>query len=149
MMLSVTCLPVRAAGEGNPQSGTTNLSVSKDSSYTLTIPASQKNIIYGATSTELGDLLVTGNVDVGKEVTVSVTKHVLVRAGSPSDTITFALVDHTGNTAAEYVATTWNETELRAGTKNVPLTVDITQDAWDSAKAGSYIGSIVFAAQMN
>lgn len=116
----------------------TTLTASKPSTYELTIPATTK-IIYNSEKTELNGLKVTGDVKPGSTVTVIATKNALQRTGS-DDVLAYSLMDE----EKEFESALWNEDELRAGDKEIPLSVDISKDAWASAKAGDYTGSIVF-----
>lgn len=122
---------------------TTTLTASKASTYTLTIPADTQ-ITYNTEKTELNGLKVTGNVKPGSTVNVKATKNPLQRLGT-KDVLTYSL----NNGDTEFESASWNEEELRAGDKEIALSVSITKDAWASAKAGDYTGSIIFDIALN
>lgn len=120
----------------------TTLTASKPSTYELTIPATTE-IIYNSEKTELKGLKVTGDVKPGSTVTVVATKNALKRKDSND-----VLVYNLKNGDTEFESASWNEDELRSGNKEIPLSVNISKDAWASAKAGDYTGSITFNATL-
>lgn len=120
----------------------TTLTASKPSTYELTIPATTE-IIYNSEKTELKGLKVTGDVKPGSTVNVIATKNALKRKNSND-----ALVYNLKNGDTEFESASWSEDELRAGNKEIPLSVDISKEVWASAKAGDYTGSIVFDATL-
>lgn len=136
-MAGCMILPVMA------EEKTTTLTASKASTYTLTIPADTQ-IIYDTEKTELKGLKVTGNVKPGSTVNVKATKNPLQRSGT-KDVLTYSL----SNGDTEFESASWSEDELRAGDKEITLSVNITKDAWASAKAGDYTGSITFDITLN
>ena len=93
--------------------------------------------------TELKGLKVTGDVKPGSTVNVIATKNALKRKNSND-----ALVYNLKNGDTEFESASWSEDELRAGNKEIPLSVDISKEVWASAKAGDYTGSIVFDATL-
>lgn len=137
MMTSV--LPVYAAG--NQQSGTTTVTATVDSTYTMTIPAETK-IPFNQVETALnGQLKVKGNVKSSEEVSVVAAANPLENENK--ETIAYVLKQG----GAEFKSATWSEQELRAE-KAYDLSVTIPQATWDTAKAGTYTGGIVFTAQL-
>lgn len=118
------------------------LTASKPSEYVLTVPE-KIDITYNTEKTELKGVKVTGNVKPGSTVNVKATKNALQRTGS-DDVLAYSLMDE----EKEFESALWNEDELRAGDKEIPLSVDISKDAWGKAKAGDYTGSIVFDATL-
>lgn len=132
------------------QTGKTDLNAKVNSAYELTIPA-KTTITFGNTSTSLnGKLKVSGNVDVGETVTVTATPNALKNA-SHNVELPYTLM----NGQAAFTTANWSETELREGLegdgkgKELQLSVAITKDAWEAAKAGNYAGSITFTAELN
>ncbi|MDO4341089.1 MAG: hypothetical protein Q4C91_23945 [Eubacteriales bacterium] len=132
------------------QTGKTDLNAEVDSTYKLTIPA-QTTLTFGAASTKLdGVLKVSGNVDVDEKVTVTATSNALKNASHKVE-LPYTLM----NGQAAFTTANWSETELREGLegdgkgKELQLSVAITKDAWEAAKAGSYAGSITFTAELN
>lgn len=144
-------VPVGAWAAGtNEQTKKTDLDAKVNSSFELTIPA-KTTITFGNTSTGLnGVLKVSGNVDVGETVTVTAASNVLKNA-SHNEELPYALM----NGQAVFTTENWDESELRKGLegdgkgKELQLSVAITKDAWEAAKAGNYAGSITFVAQLN
>ena len=137
-VIAAVAVPVHAEDK------TTELNSNVPSKYELTIPMTTE-IDFNTLSTDLnGTLKVTGNVQSNQTVTVSATKHILENQDNNSAEIDFALKQGT----SDFSSATWNETELRAGTKEITLSVVIEQSAWDNAKAGNYTGSIVFTVEL-
>ena len=135
----------------DPQSGNTTLSATVDSTFMLTIPA-DTTIAYEETSTELPGLKVTGNVNK-QYVAVTATAGDLA-ATNRIDGATIDYTLSTNNGAYPGSGLVWTEAELRTGyldedaAKTEPLSVDITEATWKSAKAGTYQGKITFTATM-
>lgn len=140
-LMAAVAVPVHAETENK----TTTINTRVESKYELTIPANT-TIDFNKPSTELnGKLKVTGNVKPSQTVTVSAATNKLENQDNAGASIDFALKQG----ASDFTSETWNETELRDGTKEFLLSVAIDQSAWDSAKAGDYTGGIVFTAELN
>lgn len=143
--LSLAAFPVHAQG----QSETTILQADVASDYTLTIPKAT-NIPFGSLSTPLaGKLKVTGNVAPFQTVTVEAEAKPLENAQQGTE-LAYTLMDGSGT----YQTATWNEAQMRDGLGNgtgreVQLSVNILQEDWDNAEAGTYEGGIVFNAVLN
>lgn len=136
MMTSV--LPVYAAEN---QQGTTTVTATVDSTYTMTIPAETK-IPFNQVETKLnGQLKVKGNVRSNEEVSVVAAVNPL--ENEKKEKIAYVLKQG----GAEFKSATWSEQELREE-KAYELSVTIPQATWDTAKAGTYTGGIVFTAQL-
>lgn len=148
MLLTTAIMPVYAESPSQ-QSGELQIKTEVDSSYTLTIPQNT-DIEFEKTSTQLsGALKVSGNVDTDEQVTVTATANPLSKASG--ETIDYALTDGT----AAFTGAVWDEAELRAGLTNaegqkaIDLYIEITEDEWSQAKAGSYAGTITFVASLD
>lgn len=143
MLMGAMALPVSA--EETPITATVG------SSYELTIPAST-NIVYNATTTPLnGIVTVEGNVLPNQIVTVSATPGNLHNSEQNTN-LPYTLV--TSNTTQQFSSDTWNETQLRdrlngGDGKTVSLSVNITEDNWKSAEAGTYTGNITFTSELS
>ena len=138
-LMMTSMLPVYAAE--NQQSGTTTVTATVDSTYTMTIPAETK-IPFNQVETKLnGQLKVKGNVKSSEEVYVTADANPL--ENEKNETISYVLKQG----GAEFTNATWSEQELRAE-KAYDLSVTIPQATWDTAKAGTYTGGIVFTAQL-
>lgn len=153
--LAAAAIPAYAAEEQqkkDPQEKNMTLTTTVDSTYTLTIPQ-DTNITFGVTSTKLdGMLKVSGNVDVGKSVTVTAAANPLHNDSHDVD-LPYMLKLEDAQDA--FKTAVWSEGELRAGLtgadggKEIQLFVGIDADDWKEAKAGAYTGSIVFTAKLN
>lgn len=148
MLLTTAIMPVYAESPSQ-QSGELQIKTEVDSAYTLTIPQNA-DIEFERTSTQLsGALKVSGNVDTDEQVTVTATANPLSK--TTGETIDYTLTDGS-NVFRQAV---WNESELRAGLTNeegqkaIDLFIEITQDEWNQAKAGSYTGSVTFVASLD
>lgn len=143
MMMAV---PVGATATG-PQRGSTTVTANVASSFVLSIPAST-TINYGVERTKMsGSLKVTGNVDTNEQVTVAVETSPLHNQTHNENIIYTVTASETGEDA--FTGDAWTETELRDETKEIPLYVLISGDAWDQAKAGDYEGTVTFTAQLS
>lgn len=148
MLLCAAVMPVSAAAPED-QTSSTQLNAEVDSKYTLTIP-STTNIQFNELSTKLdGELKVTGNVDTDEQIVVKATANPLTKTSG--EKIDYKLTDGT----TDFTGAVWNEAELRAGLANaegqkaIDLFIEITQDEWNQAKAGSYTGNVTFVASLD
>lgn len=123
----------------------TTLKATVKSDYTLTIPAAQ-TISEDSLSTSIGEVKVTGTIHPTQEVKVTVTKAPnFVSTTKASDVIPFAL--NVKDTTTAFTEATWDEKAIDDKV-TYPLSVDITQDAWDNADAGDYQTILVFTAAL-
>lgn len=141
MLMGTMALPVSA--QELQKTGDTEVTANVASDYVLTIPA-KTEIAFNATSTDLaGTLTVTGNVLPTQEVEVTATPNALHNEAQNTD------LPYTLKKDSEtFIADTWNETELREETKDVQLSIAITEAEWNKAEAGNYTGSITFTANL-
>ena len=157
--LAGTCVlagPALADPTDNPQSGDTTLSATVGSTFMLTIPT-DTTIAYGQASTVLdGGLKVTGNVNQQKVVVTASAGDLAATDRKDGATIEYALQTTVHGEAVEYPeqGITWTEPELRDGYLDDSnaivrrLTVGIDNEAWRTAKAGTYRGTVTFTATM-
>ncbi|MCD7762992.1 MAG: hypothetical protein LUI14_07300 [Lachnospiraceae bacterium] len=124
--------------DSDPKTGTTTISTSITPTYTVTIPA-DTTIAFNATSTSIGNItLSSAQLDPGYAVKVSASAGALENAADASKTIPYALnSDGSAFTSAQFTA----KGEYAA------LTVDITEDDWNNAYAGSYSDTITFTVE--
>lgn len=142
-LMGAMALPVSA--QDNTETKDTTIKANIQSTYTLTIPA-ETTIDFEATSTNLtGALKVTGNVLPTQEVEVTAQAKAFHNEVQNTD-LPYKLIDKRNN--SEFTTATWSEDELRDGSKELTLSVDITKDAWSVAEAGDYKGSITFTANL-
>lgn len=142
-LMGAMALPVSA--QDNTESKDTSITAKIQSTYTLSIPAST-TIDFEKTSTNLKETLkVTGNVLPTQEVAVTAKAGAFHNKVQNTD-LPYKLIDKRNN--SEFTTATWSEDELRDGSKELTLSVDITKEAWDAAEAGSYEGSITFTANL-
>ena len=119
---------------------TTELTMTMESSYTLTVPA--KTVIsYGTESTSIGTVAVTGNIAGYNVVNVAASKNDFVSA----DNNTFSY--NLNSNGAAFTDAQWTSEDIKSG-KTVSLTVDIDKTTWDSVVPGEYNASIVFEASL-
>lgn len=142
-LMGAMALPVSA--QDNTESKDTSITAKIQSTYTLSIPAST-TIDFKETSTNLKETLkVTGNVLPTQEVVVTAKAGAFHNKVQNAD-LPYKLIDKRND--SEFTTATWSEDELRDGSKELTLSVDITKEAWDAAEAGSYEGSITFTANL-
>lgn len=129
LSLSVTAF----AAEDNRN---TNITTSIAPTYTVTIPA-DTDVTFNALSTSFGSVTLTAaQIDPGYAVKVELNASGLLKNGADNTkTIAYAINDANGAfTSAQYTT---------AGDKT-DLTIDITQEAWNAAFAGSYSDTVTF-----
>lgn len=146
-LLAAVPLNVNAASTVTPQTSTTKINASVNATYTLTIP-SATTITFGQETTKLsGELKVTGNVENGQSVQVTVKADPLHNDSQNTD-ISYQLLNGTN----VFGGAIWSEDELRTGltgnAKEIQLSVRIPKEQWDNAKAGLYEGAITFTATL-
>ncbi|MCD8398460.1 MAG: hypothetical protein LUD12_15010 [Lachnospiraceae bacterium] len=124
--------------DSDPKTGTTTISTSISPTYTVTIPA-DTTITFNTTSTSIGNIeLSSAQLDPGYAVKVSASAGALENEADASKTIPYTLKsDGSAFTSAQYTV----KGEYTA------LAVDITEDDWNSAYAGSYSGTITFTVE--
>lgn len=143
--LAVSAAVPALASEPDSRTDSTTLKAEVGSTFILTIPQTT-DITYGEEKTAMpGSLKVTGNVDVGEQVQVTVQAEPL-RNVSRNESIAYTVTAASGTGA--FTGDTWSETELREASKEISLFVNITGDAWEQAKAGTYTGSVIFTAEL-
>lgn len=136
-------VPVPAAE--NPKTDTLELNANVASEYHLTIPSSAAvALTFGEEMTEIGKLKVTGNVKPLETVTVSAQTTPFENINKKGSSFTYKLLNET----EEFKKAEWNEEELRKGTKEISLTVNIPSETWYSAAAGDYTSTITFTAEL-
>ena len=152
--LAGTCVlagPALADPTDDPQSKSTTLTATVNSEFTLTIPRNTE-IAYEATTTDLSDLKVIGNVNQQEVVVTAETSDLAETNRGDGATIDYTL--NAGDSAYPDDGLVWDEEDLRAGyldetnAKTESLSVGITKDTWEKAKAGTYEGTITFTATM-
>jgi len=138
-LMTLLALPISASTQ------ITDLTADVPSTYTLSIPISQTiaTIAFGNTTTNIGNVAITGSIRPLEEVAVDVTKTVFESQDNVNDKINYTLTSD-GN---DFTGATWGESQLRgANPPTYPLTVNITQQEWNKAPAGNYASVITFTA---
>ena len=173
VMLAVSCTIAVSAANATP--GTTTLTTTvPDAEYTLNIPADQE-IPFGATSTEIGNVTVTGSSGfaVGKNLNVTMEYDVFT-AENISTTIPFVVkgeyyLNGYGNQPGSYHSVqmqsgstitfygksggvvnqyaSYEKGELEDELYKI-FTVDIKSDDWGKALGGDYTATITFSAEV-
>jgi len=125
---------------------TTTLEIDVESTYTLSIPKSQ-NIVFEVATTDIGEVKMEGNIRLDEEIIVDVTRTEFESLDDPADKIDYTLT--LSGEETEFVGAVWSESSLYSGTATIyPLTVNITQQEWDNARAGNYKSVITFTAKI-
>ncbi|HIZ22503.1 MAG TPA: hypothetical protein IAA21_06870 [Candidatus Blautia faecigallinarum] len=142
MMMAVSvAVPVSAAQK--QESMTLTLDVGSE--YTLTIPMDM-DIPFGAEETNIGSVKVTGNVKPAETVEVDVEIGNFISQDNPQDTIALTLINKNDN--SEFGTSIWNEKEMRDETKEIPLAVQVKEEDWAKAYAGTYQATLTFTASL-
>lgn len=140
-VLAASVLPVYAA-DGS-QSGTMNLTVLKDASYTLTIPRDQ-SIVFGTVDTGIGEVSVSGEIGTQQAVQVSAASTEFVDAEDAGNSFSFELREGT----AAFTQKKWGSQALKNNTSKAALTVHIPSETWGATSPGTYHASITFKAEL-
>lgn len=136
LSISVTAFAAEINQDSEPKTTDVTVTTSIDPTYTVTIPA-DVNVKFNETSTDFGSVkLDAAQIDPGYVVRVALNAGgTLKNAADSSKTIAYAVNDENGAfTSADY-DTAGQET---------PLTIDITQEAWNTAYAGDYSDTVTF-----
>lgn len=122
--------------DGSPKNEEVTISASIAPTYTVTIPKDMK-VEFNETSTTFGTIsLDKAQIDPGYAVKVDLTaSKILKNKADTSKTIAYAI--NAGGTA-------FTSQEYTAAGQSTPLTIDITQEAWDQAYAGDYSDTVTF-----
>lgn len=122
--------------DGSPKNTDVTVTTSIEPTYTVTIPANT-TVDFNATSTDFGSVkLDVAQLDPGYAVNVALnTSGTLKNAADASKTIAYTVENKNGR----FLGTSF----FTAG-QEIPLTINITQDAWNSAFAGDYSDTMTF-----
>lgn len=125
--------------DSDPKEGTTTLTTSKEATYMVIIPQ-LANITFDTEVNPIGDIEYrSGNLEPDAYVTVTLEEQApLVNTVNEDYTIPYEV--KCGDDIFQKVI---YDEDTAAGTKT-PLTVNITSEAWEAAKSGSYTGSLIF-----
>lgn len=135
-------IPVYATGT---QESSMNLNMSKEASYIMTIPKDTSSIKFGAESTVIGALSVTGDIGTKQQVTVTTEKTPFTDVKDADNQFSFALQCE-GNS---FETAVWNWQEVRAEEPTAyPLTVYIPTETWADVAAGEYTATLTFTAEL-
>lgn len=129
----ILSLSVTAFAEDNRQ---TTITTSIAPSYTVTIPANT-NVTFNTLSTSFGSVKLTdAQLDPGYAVRVTLSASgTLKNQADRTKTIAYTIKDANGAFTSAQYTTAGQET---------PLTIDITQAAWNAAFAGQYSDTVTF-----
>ena len=129
----ILSLSVTAFAEDNRQ---TTITTSIAPSYTVTIPANT-NVTFNTLSTSFGSVKLTdAQLDPGYAVRVTLNASgTLKNQADRTKTIAYTIKNANGAFTSAQYTTAGQET---------PLTIDITQAAWNAAFAGQYSDTVTF-----
>lgn len=135
-LITIMAIPVSA---GNTQSGYMSVKTTVESGYTLTVPKDIVEIPFKQENTEL-KITVSGKIEEGKAITVTTQDGALLLGKDTQ--LPYTIIQK---------ELTWNEAEVNndggAGVEKTTI-LNITQDSWKEAKAGNYVGTVTFTAEM-
>lgn len=136
MALSVTAYASKIDQSSGSGSANVTVSTTIEPTYTVTIPANT-SVTFNALSTSFGAIsLDAAQLDPGYAVKVELSASGALKNSADSSK-TIAYVINAGNAA-------FSEGLYRTAGDKTELTIDITQDAWNAAYAGSYSDTVVF-----
>lgn len=136
LSLSVTAFATEINQDSDPKTSDVTVTTSIEPTYTVTIPANT-TVDFNATSTSFGAIqLDAAQIDPGYVVRVALdASGTLKNAKDTRKTIAYTVNDvNSAFVSADYTV---------AG-QSTPLTIDITQDAWNTAFAGDYSDVMTF-----
>ena len=126
--------------------GNTQLLARKDASYIVVIPK-QAEIIFDSTSSAIGSIVYKeGNLEPDAYVTVKLKEKTNL-AHTVNDSYTIPYLICSEDKTVNFDSVNYNE-NTSAGTET-PLTAEITKEAWEAAKAGSYKATLTFGISYN
>ncbi|MCI6388584.1 MAG: hypothetical protein MR823_05535 [Ruminococcus sp.] len=136
LSVSVTAFAATINQDSNPKTVDTEITTSIAPTYTVTIPA-DVNVSFNATSTSFGKIEVTAaQINPDKCIKVALTTD-----GTLNNTVDATkVIPYTVNAGATAFT---SATYLVAGEKT-DLTINITQNDWNSAYAGDYTDTVTF-----
>lgn len=121
------------------KTGKTTLSTFKPAAYTVVIPESAE-IEFDAETTDIGDITYQqGNLEPGASVEVALTEATPLANTKDSQ----YTIDYTVTCLGEEFDGVVYEEDTYPGTVT-PLDVNITNEAWENAKAGDYSALLTF-----
>lgn len=136
LFMSVTAFAAEINQGSEPKTADVTVTISIDPTYTVTIPANT-NVTFNTLSTTFGSVkLDAARIEPGHAVKVELNASgMLKNQADASKTIAYTINDANGAfTSAQYTT---------AG-EQTPLTIDITQAAWNAAFAGQYSDTVTF-----
>ena len=86
------------------------------------------------------------NVKPAETVKVDVETGNFISQDDPQDTIALTLINKNDN--SEFGTSIWNEKEMRDETKEIPLAVQVKEEDWAKAYAGTYQATLTFTASL-
>lgn len=135
-------VPAYAAGT---QESSMDLNMSKEADYIMTIPMDTTSIGFGAESTVIGDLSVTGNIGTKQQVTVTAEKTPFTDVKDAENQFPFDLQCE----GSSFETAVWSWQEVRAEEPTAyPLTVYIPTETWADVAAGDYTATLTFKAEL-
>lgn len=138
-VFSLTAFAADIDQDSADKSANTTLTTSKAASYLVVIPESAE-ITFDTEVNPIGDIqYVSGNLEPDAYVTVSLSQQTEL-VNEADNTYTIDYVIKSGE--EDFTSVVYNE-DTAAGTKT-PLTVNITKEAWEAAKAGEYAATLTF-----
>lgn len=140
LSMATTAFAAEIDQDSDPKTGSTTLTTSKAATYTIIIPESAE-IAFDVEKNPIGEIeYQSGNLEPDAYVTVTLSeKTALANKVDEQYTIDYVISD----AESEFTSVVYDE-ETAAGTKTA-LTADITQKAWEDAKAGDYSATLTFA----
>lgn len=137
LSLSVTAFAAEINQGSDPKTANVTVTTSIDPTYTVTIPADVQ-VTFNETSATFGTVkLDAAQIDPGYAVQVALTASgTLKNQADNTKTIAYTVNDANGDAFTVGTYTTAGE--------QTPLTIDITQAAWNAAFAGTYSDTVTF-----
>lgn len=121
--------------DSTPKTADTTITAEITPAYTVTIPADTK-IDFNAESTEFGEIQATAVcIEPGMKITVSVLAGELENTKDNDKKIPY-MIKSGGND--------FTSKDITQVGESAALTIDITKEAWKTAAAGSYSGTVIF-----
>lgn len=138
--MATTAFAAEIDQDSEDKTGSTTLTTSKEATYTIVIPESAE-IAFDVEENPIGAITYqSGNLEPDAYVTVSLSEKTEL-TNNADETYTIDYEVKSGDTAFESII---YDEDTNAGTQT-ELTANITQKAWEEAKAGDYSATLTFA----
>lgn len=142
-VMAVSMLTTIPANSAKADKQDMTVRITKDATYTLTIPSATDRVNFGAENTVIGNLSVKGDIGTKQKVRVGATKTEFVDVKDSTNRISFNLKNGGNN----FSAADWNR-DAALNKVGRELTINIPAETWKGKASGNYTATITFTAEL-